>query len=122
VALTQVFMRARVDNDNARLLANELAKSQHIIIQPKCVESNIVVFALAESANCTVDELLRELEVEKILMIPFRGGLRAVTHYDVDERACLRAGQIIVATLQRLADQAGVKGHAKAERSRGPYG
>eukprot|EP00884_Botryococcus_braunii_P012954 jgi/Botrbrau1/2165/Bobra.101_2s0006.2 len=123
VALTEVSLRVREDNANAKLLAMELSKSRYLNIQPDHVESNIVVFTLVGSARCSVDDLLMELQREAILVIPFRGGIRAVTHYNVNREACIRAGKATVAAVQKLVEgQAQDKGSVKSVLKANLYG
>lgn len=120
--MTQSSKRVGEDNANARSLALELAKSPLLSLDPDHVESNIVVFELASAAPCTVEELLRVLALAGILMIPFRSGIRAVTHYDVTYEDCKRAGRMTVAVLQRFADGLEKEGAASDASRRGPYG
>ncbi len=60
------------------------------------VETNIVVFRLAESApdSATVVAQARERGVLVFAFGPRT--IRAVTHLDVDRDACLRAAEILV--------------------------
>lgn len=107
---------------NAQLLGLELAKSPFLSLEPEHVESNIVVFELAPGAPCTVQQLLRELASAGVLMIPFRSGIRAVTHYDVRQEDCVNAGRITVAALQRMASGHKREGSATDALPNGPYG
>jgi threonine aldolase len=100
VALTGMVDRLAEDHANAKILAQGLAGIPGIVLDPREVETNIVVFSLPSVAAAAAYS--EALEREGVLVSDFGGGrLRVVTHYGIDEAACRRA----VETFQRLAPQ-----------------
>ena len=95
-ALERNVERLAEDHANARLLAERLARSPLVEVDLDRVETNIVVFRLAESApdSATVVAQARERGVLVFAFGPRT--IRAVTHLDVDRDACLRAAEILV--------------------------
>ena len=71
----------------ARRLAEGLVAIDGIDIDPEAIETNIVIFRVADPAG-----LCRRLAEEGILMAPLDGQtVRAVTHLDVDRSGIERA-------------------------------
>jgi len=86
-ALDHHVERLAVDHENARLLAEGLVAIDGIDIDPEAIETNIVIFRVADPAG-----LCRRLAEEGILMAPLDGQtVRAVTHLDVDRAGIERA-------------------------------
>jgi threonine aldolase len=86
-ALDHHVDRLADDNANARRLAEGLAAIDGITIDPASVETNIVVFEVADAAA-----FCAALEGEGVLMGPLGADrVRAVTHLDVDAGAIDRA-------------------------------
>ncbi len=82
-ALDHNVQRLAEDHRHAKLLATALAEIPGFRINPDLVETNIVIFDVADSGR-TVPEILEQLRAKDILMIPFGPTLiRAVTHLDV---------------------------------------
>jgi threonine aldolase len=83
------------DHANAKLLADRLAGSPRIDLEPDGVETNIVVFRLAEGAPdaATVVDRARERGVLVFAFGPRT--VRAVTHRDVDADACRRGAEVL---------------------------
>jgi len=79
-ALDHHVERLAEDHENARLLADGLAQIDGVTIDPSTVESNIVVFAVADAV--TTGEALRAAGVQVTRLDATR--IRAVTHLDVD--------------------------------------
>jgi threonine aldolase len=80
-ALDHHVDRLADDHANARILAEELAGLPGITLDPDTVETNIVVFRLADAARFCV-----RLEAEHKVRMGALGAdlVRAVTHHDVD--------------------------------------
>jgi threonine aldolase len=79
------------DHENARFLAQNLAKLKGIAIEQEKVVTNIVIFDVRGTGK-TAAELSSELLKEQILANPSaKYALRMVTHYDVDRTGCQRA-------------------------------
>jgi threonine aldolase len=93
VALEKMVDRLAEDHDNARLLAEGLAELPGIILDPRTIQSNIVIFDLADGV--TTDEFLGKVRAEGLLAnatAPQR--IRMVTHYGItadDVKAALAA-------------------------------
>ncbi|HEX4733919.1 MAG TPA: GntG family PLP-dependent aldolase [Thermoleophilaceae bacterium] len=91
-ALDNNVERLAEDHDNARALADGLSQIPGVEIDPETVETNIVIFGVADAAG-----LIGALRGEVELSGPVNGDrVRAVTHMDVD-----RAG--IDSALQKIA-------------------
>ena len=82
VAIERMIDRLAEDHDNARLLAEGLAELPGIILDPLTIQSNIVIFDLAEGV--TTEGLLGKIRREGVLAnatAPQR--IRMVTHYGI---------------------------------------
>jgi threonine aldolase len=96
-ALNHHVERLAEDHANARLLAERLAASPAIELDPAAVQTNIVVFRLADGAPDapTVVAAAREAGV---LIVAFSARtIRAVTHLDVTRDQVAEAAELIVA-------------------------
>ena len=86
-ALDHNVERLAEDHANARVLAEGLAELPGATIDPSKVETNIVIFEVADPAS-----VLTELFARGVEMTQFGPGrLRAVTHMDVDRAGIDRA-------------------------------
>jgi threonine aldolase len=95
-ALAHNVDRLAEDHANARALADRLAESGAIGIDPTRVETNIVVFTVSDAAG--VVAACREREV---LLNAFTSTLvRAVTHLDVTREHCEAAASVIVGAVE----------------------
>jgi threonine aldolase len=96
-ALEHNVERLAEDHARARRLADGLAEVPGIEIDPQHVETNIVVFSVADS-----DEFCRRAEAEGVRMGALdENTVRAVTHLDVDDAGieqALAAARNVVAT------------------------
>lgn len=90
-ALENNLERIKEDNDNAKLLAEELAKLPDVVIEPKKVDTNIVIFKV-ESRNS--DKFAEKLLDKGLRLSVLHDKLRAVTHLDVDRNDILEAVKI----------------------------
>lgn len=91
-ALEHNVSRLSEDHAHAKRLAAALAELPAVRIDPAHVETNIVVFDIAETGR-PASELVAALKAEGLLVVPFTSTtLRAVTHLDVTsqqiEEAC----------------------------------
>jgi threonine aldolase len=93
-ALEHNVERLEQDHANARLLAAGLAAIDGVTIDPTAVETNIVIFEVADAAG-----LVRKLAAEEIELRHNGPRVRAVTHLDVDragvERALVEIGKAL---------------------------
>lgn len=103
-ALDHHMERLARDHENARAIAERLAASGRVWLDPRTVLTNIVVFELGEDAPdaATVIARARDHGVLVVAFGPRR--IRAVTHLDVDAAACMRgAGVLLDAIEDRIA-------------------
>ncbi len=95
VALEEGPKRLHVDHENAQLLARGLAQIPRIRIQPKKVQTNIVIYDVSET-GLTSTEFLKRLSERKLLGGPVDATrIRMVTHLDVDRNDIEQALRII---------------------------
>jgi threonine aldolase len=91
VALEESPKGLQRDHDNARFLAEQLAKIPGIKLDPSKVVTNIVRFDVSETGR-TAAEVCAELKKRNILAGPFaKYAIRMVTHYDVDRAGIEKA-------------------------------
>ncbi len=87
------------DHENARYLAQGLAAIPGIAVDPKKVQTNIVIFDVRGTGH-TAAEVCAELARRKVLAGPTeKYAIRMVTHYDVDRAGIERA----LAALREIA-------------------
>jgi threonine aldolase len=90
VALDEMIDRLAEDHQNARILADLLARLPGIVLDPSRVQTNIVVFRLG--AGLDAARFVREVERAGVRIIDLGGGrLRAVTHYGISAADCRQA-------------------------------
>jgi len=99
-ALERNVERLAEDHANARLIAERLARSPRVLIDPERVETNIVVFRLAEDAPDAATVVARAGERVVLVFAFGPRTVRAVTHLDVDRDACLRGAEILVEVIE----------------------
>jgi threonine aldolase len=96
------------DHQNAQHLAQGLSRVRGVVIDPKRVVTNIVIFDVRETGR-TAPEICDDLAEKKILCAPTdKYSIRMVTHYDVDRAGIERA---IAATGEVLAERAPAAAH-----------
>lgn len=93
-ALDHNVERLREDHANARALAEGLAAIDGVAVDPSAVETNIVIFDVADPAGLVAGLAERGIEVSR-----FGDRVRAVTHLDVDaagiERTVAAIGELV---------------------------
>ncbi len=97
VALKKMINRLPEDNARAKRLAEKISGFPGITLDPGLVDTNIIIFGF-DHPKYTIPEILSELRKEKVLALATTGGIRSVTHKDVDDTDLERA----VETLQKL--------------------
>lgn len=99
-ALDHHVERLADDHANARAMAERLAASSRVLLDPAVVETNIVIFDLATEAPdaATVVARARERGVLIFAFGPRR--IRVVTHLDVDAAACRRAAEVLLEVIE----------------------
>ena len=91
ISLEEMPHRLGEDHANARFLATELAKLDGIELDPASVQTNIVIFGIAEKGPAT-SEFSRRLKERGVLMNAVNARqMRAVTHFDVSREDCATA-------------------------------
>ena len=83
------------DHANAAVLARGLASSPKIVLDLAAVQTNIVVFRLADDAPDAATVVTRAREKGVLLFAFGPRTLRAVTHLDVTREQCERAGALL---------------------------
>lgn len=86
-ALDHNMARLADDNANARMFADRLADSPAFAIDPATVESNIVIFDLANAGDAAAFSARAEAEADVRVGAIGPSTLRAVTHLDADANA-----------------------------------
>ncbi len=105
-ALEHNLPRLARDHQRARRLARGLAGLAGVRLDPKSVESNIVIFDIGPS-GLEPEEAARRLARLGVGVIPFGPGrLRAVTHLQVSDRDIERA----LEALARVLGRSGIEG------------
>ncbi len=94
VALEESPPKLFEDHENAKLLAEGVANLKGVKIDPESVQTNIVIFDVAE-AELTSNEICEKLKNEGILAIGFGNLIRMVTHYDVSREEIERTLTIL---------------------------
>ncbi|HXJ16496.1 MAG TPA: GntG family PLP-dependent aldolase [Candidatus Polarisedimenticolia bacterium] len=87
------------DHENARYLAEGLARISGIALDPTKVVTNIVIFD-AQGTGCTAAEICGALAKQKVLCSSIgKFSIRMVTHYDVDRAGIDRALAAVAAVV-----------------------
>jgi threonine aldolase len=99
-ALDHNLDRLAEDHANARLLAERIAGLHGVVLDLATVESNIVIFHLAEDMPDAA-AIVAAAKAEHVLVSAFGPRtVRAVTHLDVDRAACAQAGDRLARILR----------------------
>ena len=99
-ALQHNVERLEEDHRHAKLIAEKLAQSPHLEIDPQSICTNIVLFQL-NTSTLTASALVEECKDRGVLIEAFSDRtLRLVTHMDVDAEACRFAADTIALALQ----------------------
>jgi threonine aldolase len=102
VALSTMVERLSVDHQNARILAEGLAKIPGILIDLENQHTNMVYFRLTDELPLTLPELSNLLKEQGLLVGGGKDRIRMVTHAWVDETSVTRAVDLIKTTLTKL--------------------
>ena len=92
-ALDHHVERLAVDHANAAILARRLAASPGVILDPGSVQTNIVMFRLADGAPDGAALVARARALGVLVNAIGPRTIRAVTHLDVSAESCARAGE-----------------------------
>jgi threonine aldolase len=95
-ALDHHMERLTDDHAHARLIADRLSQSDHVLLDPTTVRTNIIVFGLAPDGPDAA-AVVAEAKARDVLLVAFGPRLvRAVTHLDVTREQCERAADILL--------------------------
>jgi len=95
-ALDHNVERLAEDHANARILAEFLGRSPRVILDPGTVQTNIIVFRLADGGSDAPAVAARASERGIRVFALGPRAIRAVTHLDVSPEACRRAGELLL--------------------------
>jgi len=99
IALEEGPGRLGEDHANARLLAEALAHTEGVTIDLATVETNIVVFRLAEGKGA--GDLAARLKARGVLVGAFGpDAIRVVTHRDVSRKDCIDAAEALTEEIE----------------------
>ena len=84
IALTEMADRLGEDHARAKRLAEAIAGLPGVFLDPATVETNIILIGF-DHPRLTVAQFLAELERRGVLALAVFGGIRFVTHKDVDD-------------------------------------
>jgi threonine aldolase len=90
VALTEMVGRLKEDHARAKKLALGITRMPGIKLNPEEIETNIIIFGFAHP-RLTLPEFLGRLRQRKVLALATTGGIRFVTHKDIDDEDIDRA-------------------------------
>jgi threonine aldolase len=90
IALTVMTKRLGEDHGRAKRLAAGIAGLPGVSLDPASIETNILIFGFSHP-RLTCAGLLDELGRRRVLALSIAGGLRLVTHKDVDDEDVDRA-------------------------------
>jgi len=90
------------DHANAAVLAQRLAASSRIVLDLATVQTNIVIFRVADGGPDAATVVARARERGVLLFAFGPRTLRAVTHLEVTREECEQAGDV----LARIAESA----------------
>ncbi len=103
VALEQMVDRLAEDHANAKRLAEGLANIPGIVIDPSSVQTNIVMFGLANS-RVSLAEVSARLAAEGVKINPMTATqFRAVTHYGIEREDIETALAVIQRVVAEIA-------------------
>lgn len=102
-ALEHNIERLADDHRNARAIAERLARSPRIEIDLATVQTNIVVFRLADGAPDAASVVSQARERGVLIFAFGPRTVRAVTHLDVSAEQCVRGAEILAAIVDGRA-------------------
>jgi threonine aldolase len=101
IALEEMPHRLGEDHANARHLAAELAKIPGIHLDPKRVQTNIIIFDIT-GTGLAISDISARLKQRGVLMSSANARqMRAVTHYDVTREECSTAAAALAEAVAR---------------------
>lgn len=104
-ALENNIGRLSEDHRHAALIAECVRRSVGLTLEPERVETNIVIFRVAEELGDAAS-FVAKLGERGVRALPFsRRHVRLVTHLHIDQEAALAAGAIIEQVARELSNQ-----------------
>jgi threonine aldolase len=100
-ALDHNLARLSEDHANARLLAERLAELPRVEVDLATVQSNIVIFRMAQGAPDAAAIVGRAQEAGVLVSAFAARTVRAVTHLDVSREQCRRAADLLAEVIER---------------------
>jgi threonine aldolase len=101
IALEKMPARLHEDHANARFLAEALSHIEGVVVDPETVETNIVIFKLAEGVGA--HDLVARLKARGVLAGSVGpDAIRLVTHYDVSRADCIAASDVLTEEIEAL--------------------
>ena len=94
-ALDHHMPRLADDHANAKLMAEILAASSNIVLDPRAVQTNILVFDLAAAAPDAAAVVAQARELGVLIFAFGPRTIRAVTHMDVSREQCRQAAGVL---------------------------
>jgi threonine aldolase len=99
IALEKMPARLHKDHENARLIAESLAKVDNVAVDLDSVQTNIVVFRL--TGGLSAPDIAKRLKTRGILISAFGpDAIRLVTHFDVDHAACVETAEALAEEIE----------------------
>jgi threonine aldolase len=95
-ALDHHVDRLAEDHANARLIADRLAGSRRVVLDPAAVRTNIIVFGLTDDGPDAATVVSRARERGVLVFAFGPRTVRAVTHLDLTVAQCARAGDLLL--------------------------
>ena len=94
IALEEMPKLLHEDHANAKLLAEALAHIDGVVINPETVETNIVIFRVAEGISAA--DVVARMKARGVLISAVGpDAIRLVTHHDVSRGACITAAEAL---------------------------
>ncbi|NIM89568.1 MAG: aminotransferase class I/II-fold pyridoxal phosphate-dependent enzyme [Candidatus Aminicenantes bacterium] len=84
VALSEMTDRLKEDHDRAKKLASSISELPGIELNPENIDTNIIIFGF-NHPKLTIPVFLEQLKKREILALATRGGIRFVTHKDIND-------------------------------------
>jgi len=84
IAVTEMVERLKEDHERAKKLSLAISKLPGIELNPENIQTNIIIFGF-KHPKISIPAFLKELKKRHILALATKGGIRFVTHKDVDD-------------------------------------
>lgn len=97
--------RLQEDHDTAQVIAKAVEEAPGVTLEPKQVDTNIVIFRVDESMG-SATEFVEQLGEQGVSMLPFSDvHVRAVTHMHITTEDAEQAGATIRQVAERLSEK-----------------